>query len=94
MAIEISMNEAENAVNEWNTKVETFMKNGLPKLLEAEGVRVKNGKISANDWFKACEIVNKQNFYEIGHALQMKLRGAGYDVKMDMQNNTLVFPMW
>ena len=90
----ISRIEAENAVNEWNEKIDNFMANELPKLLESEGVRVKNGKISMNDWFKAQGIVQKQNFYEEGHSIQMKLRNAGHDVKMDMQNHKLVFPRW
>ena len=83
-----------NAVNAWNAKIDNFMKVELPKLLESDGVRVKNGKISMNDWFKAMEIVNKQNFYKEGHEIQMELRNAGYDVKMNMQDDTLVFPRW
>ena len=83
-----------NAVNAWNKKIDNFMQIELPKLLEAEGVRVKNGRISMNDWFKANEIVQKQNFYAEGHAIQMELRNAGYDVKMNMQDNTLVYPKW
>ena len=90
----ISKTEAENRVNAWNDKIDNFMNVELPKLLEAEGVRVKNGKISVGDWFKANEIINRQNFYKEGHAVQMELRDAGYDVKMNMQNNTLVFPRW
>lgn len=92
MATTISRIEAENAVNAWNEKISNFMKVELPKLLESEGVRIKNGKISMNDWFKANEIIRKQNFYNEGHAIQMKLRDAGHDVKMNMQDNTLVFP--
>ena len=94
MATIISRTEAENAVNAWNAKIDNFMKVDLPKLLESEGVRVKNGRISMNDWFKANEIINRQNFYEEGHAIQMELRNAGYDVKMNMQDHTLVFPRW
>ena len=94
MASKMSRDEVANAVEAWNAKIDNFMKNELPKLLEAEGVRVKNGKISMNDWFKAASIVNKQNFYKEGHAIQMELRDAGYDVKMNMQDNTLVFPRW
>ena len=90
----ISRNEVENRVEAWNAKIDNFMKVELPKLLEADGVRVKNGKISMNDWFKAMELVQKQNFYEEGHAIQMELRDAGYDVKMNMQDHTLVFPKW
>lgn len=92
MATMISREEAKKAVNEWNAKIDNFMKVDLLKLLEAEGVRVKNGKISMNDWFKAAQIVQNQNFYEEGHAIQMKLRDAGHDIKMNMQDNTLVYP--
>lgn len=94
MAKVISKIEAENAVNAWNEKIKNFTEIELPKLLKAEGVPVKNGKISMNDWFKANEIIQRQNFYKEGHAIQMELREAGYDVKMNMQDNTLVFPRW
>ena len=90
----ISRSEAENKVNAWNAKIGNFMNVELPKLLEAEGFRVKNGKVSINAWFKANEIIGKQNFYKEGHEIQMKLRDAGYDVKMNMQDHTLVFPRW
>ena len=90
----ISRMEAENRVNEWNAHIENFMKNELPKLLEERGVHVKNGKICMNDWFKAQTIIKEQDFYTKGHAIQMELRNAGYDVKMNMQDDTLVFPRW
>ena len=86
----VSRVEAENAVNAWNEKIHNFMKVELPKLLEAEGLPVKNGKIKMNDWFKAQEIIQRQNFYQEGHAIQMELRAAGHDVKMNMQDHTLV----
>lgn len=90
----ISRIEAENAVKAWNEKIDNFMKVELPKLLEENGVTVKNGKIKMNDWFKAQTIIQKQNFYAEGHKIQMELRDAGYDVKMNMQDNTLCFPRW
>ena len=94
MATIISRTEAENRVNAWNAKIDNFMKAELPELLKAECIRVKNGKISMNDWFKAQTVINKQNFYTEGHAIQMELRDAGYDVKMNMQDHTLVLPRW
>ena len=90
----ISRNEAEKRVNDWNAHIENFMTNELPRILEERGVRVKNGKISMNDWFKANEIVNEQNFYKTGIEILRELRDAGYDVKMNMQSNELVFPRW
>lgn len=86
----ITREQAENAIKAWNEKIENFMKVDLPKLLEEKGVRVKNGKIAMNDWFKAMQIVNDQKFYEAGHVIQMELRNAGHDVKMNMQDHTLV----
>ena len=94
MTTEIRKKDVINAVNAWNAKIDNFMKVELPKLLEAEGVQVKNDKINMNGWFKANEIVQRQNFYAEGHAIQMELRNAGYDVKMNMQDNTLVYPKW
>lgn len=88
----ISREEAKKAVNEWNAKIDNFMKVDLPKLLEESGVHVKNGRVKMNDWFKAQYIINDQHFYEEGHAIQMKLRDAGHDIKMNMQDNTLVYP--
>ena len=90
----MTRNEAENRVNAWNAKIDNFMKVELPKLLEESGVHVKNGKIKMNDWFRSVQIVQDQHFYEEGHAIQRELRNAGYDVKMNMQDNTLVFPRW
>ena len=86
----ITREQAENAIKAWNEKIESFMEVDLPRLLEEKGVRVKNGKIAMNDWFKAMQIVNDQKFYEAGHAIQMELRNAGHDVKMNMQDYTLV----
>ena len=94
MATIISRTEAENRVNAWNARINNFMKDELPELLKAEGVQVKNGKISMNDWFKAQSIISRQNFYTEGHAIQMELREAGHDVKMNMQDHTLVYPRW
>ena len=90
----ITKEEAMNTVNIWNTKIKNFMEKELPELLKAEGCRVKNGKIAMNDYIKAMQIVQRQNFYKEGHAIQMELRNAGHDVKMNMQDHTLVYPEW
>lgn len=87
----ITKEVAMTTVEVWNAKIKSFMENELPELLKAEGCRVKNGKIAMNDYFKGMQIVQSQNFYQKGHEIQMKLRNAGYDVKMNMQDNTLVF---
>ena len=90
----ITKEEVKATVKEWNAHIDNFLSVELPELLKAEGVPVKNGKISMNAWFKANEIINRQNFYKTGHEIQMKLRDAGFDVKMDMQSNKLCFPDW
>lgn len=87
----ITKEVAMTTVEIWNAKIKDFMENKLPELLKAEGIPVKNGKIPMNSYFKAMQIIQRQNFYKKGHEIQMKLRNAGYDVKMDMQNDTLVF---
>ena len=86
----ISRNEARNAVDGWNARIVHFMEAELPELLEAEGIHVKNGMIKMNDWFRAQEVIRRQDFYTQGHAIQMELRNAGHDVKMNMQDDTLV----
>ena len=88
----ITKENATAIVNAWNADIHDFMENKLPELLKEAGVPVKNGRISMNAWFKANEIVQKQNFYEKGHEIQMMLREAGHDIKMNMQDNTLVLP--
>lgn len=86
----ISREKAQQTVDAWNARIAHFMQEELPALLEAEGVHVKNGKINATAWFKANSIIQRQDFYTQGHAIQMELRNAGHDVKMNMQDNTLV----
>ena len=87
------MNEetARAEIKKWNDSIDRFIQNDLPKLLEAEGIKVTNGQIPMSCFFKARAILDRQNFYEKGRALQMELRMQGYDVKMDMQSDKLVF---
>lgn len=88
--MEITREEARQEVAAWNASIDEFMTSRLPGLLEAEGIPVKNGKIRMNDYIKAMQILRNQDFYSKGHAIQVKLRSVGYDVKMDMQSNKLV----
>lgn len=78
-------------VKDWNDSIDYFMDNDLPGILQERGIRVHNGKICMNDWFKAMQIVREQNFYERGYKLLKDLRSRGYDVKMDMQSNKLCY---
>ena len=86
-----SMEIVKMMVNDWNTRIDRFMEETLPVLLAADGYTVKDGKVALEAWFAAQKHINAQKFYETGHHLQMLLRADGYDVKMDMQSNKLVF---
>lgn len=88
--MEITREEARQTVTAWNESIDEFMESKLPGLLESEGIPVKNGKIRMNDYIKAMQIVRNQGFYSKGRAIQVKLRSAGYDVKMDMQSDKLI----
>lgn len=88
--MEITREEARQTVTAWNASIDEFIANKLPALLESEGIPVRNGKIRMNDYMKAMQILQKQDFYTRGRAIQEKLRSAGYDVKMDMQSDKLV----
>ena len=73
-------------VLEHNKMIDNFINIDLAKKLNA-----KDGMISMNDWFKAQTLIKEQNFYKKGKALLDELRGQGFDVKMDMQSDKLVY---
>lgn len=81
----------EQAVKDWNEYVDKFMTEELPTELIKRGVSVKDGKIALNDWFKAQEIIKNSKIHEIGWGIMEVLRDQGYDVKMNMQDNKLVY---
>lgn len=83
-------------VNEHNKMIEEFMCDTLPKVLKNDGVNVtkdKDGKfeIPMNDWFKAQEVIKSMNFYSKAKKILDEVRPLGFDVKIDMQSNKLVF---
>ena len=57
----------------------------------AEALGAKDGKITLDKWFKAQELIKAQGFYEKGMKILKECRKAGFDVKMNMQDNRLVF---
>lgn len=69
-----------------NKMIDDYINNDLVKALNA-----KNGKITMNDWFKANALIKEQNFYQKGKAILDELRSEGFDVKMDMQSDKLVY---
>jgi len=69
-----------------NDSIDNYININLSKILNA-----KDGKINLTQWFEAQELIRQQNFYEKGRKIQIELRAAGYDVKMNMQSYKLVF---
>lgn len=84
--IETAQEKVKRIVKEHNEKIDYFMNVTLAKELNC-----KDGKVNINDWFKAQELINRQGFYISAKAILDTLRAFGYDVKIDMQTNKLVF---
>ena len=88
--------EVKNLVEMHNNKVDNFMKESLPQLLKMAGVKVtkkENGEyeIPMNDWFKAQSFIQTMNFYKDAMEILNMAREQGFDVKINMQSNKLVF---
>lgn len=84
--IETAQEKVKRIVKEHNEKIDYFMNVTLAKELNC-----KDGKVNINDWFKVQELINRQGFYISAKAILDTLRAFGYDVKIDMQTNKLVF---
>lgn len=82
--------EAKKIINAHNDEIDNFIYNEVPKLLNL--TKDKNGEYSLTmaDWFKANELIRKQDFYKKGIEIQNMLRDDMHDVKMDMQSNKLI----
>ena len=81
-----------NIIDTHNWTVDFYIRELLPVELEKEyNVKVVNGKITLNDYFKAMQLIQKQNFYAKAKAICDDLRKQGWDVKIDMQADKLVF---
>lgn len=48
-------------------------------------------EFSMRDWFKAQECIKKQNFYQKAMDILNSYRKMGYDVRISMQDNKLVY---
>ena len=53
--------------------------------------KVINGKISASSWFAAQYLINEQKFFGKAMKILSSVRAMGFDVKVDMQSNKLVW---
>jgi hypothetical protein len=82
----MTKSEAKQMVKNHNDAVDNYVNNELAVKLNA-----KNGKIKMSQWFEAQTLIRQQNFYEKGHKILVELRSQGFDVKMNMQSDKLVF---
>ena len=82
--------EAKKIIDSHNNEIDNFIYNEVPKLLNL--TKDKNGEYSLTmaDWFKANELIRKQDFYKKGIEIQNMLRDDMHNVKMDMQSNKLI----
>lgn len=88
--------DVKQLVQHHNNQIDNFITNELPKLLENDGVKVvtkDNGEheIPINNWFKAQDYIKSMNFYKEAMLILDIVRPLGFDVKIDMQSNKLVF---
>lgn len=83
--------QAKQTVKNMNQVIDDYMEKGIVEDLEKEGVKVVDGKIPIDKWFLAQRLINEKGFYYMAKAVQDLLRADGWDVKMNMQTNKLVF---
>lgn len=85
--------EAKKIIDAHNDEIDNFIYNEIPKLLNLTNLtKDKNGEYSLTieDWFKANELIRKQDFYKKGIEILNMLRDDMHNVKMDMQSNKLI----
>jgi hypothetical protein len=82
----MNIEEVRQIVTEHNNSIDDFINNKLGKLLNAS-----ENVITMDKWFKAQDLIRQQKFYEKGHKILVELRNNGYDVKMNMQSDKLIF---
>ena len=88
--------DVKQLVEHHNRRIDTFISNELPKLLANDGIKVvtkDNGEheIPINAWFKAQDYIKAMNFYKEAMSILDIVRPLGFDVKINMQSNKLVF---
>ena len=88
--------DVKQLVQHHNNQIDNFISNELPRLLESDGIKVvtkDNGKheIPVNAWFKAQDYIKAMNFYKEAMSILDMVRPLGFDVKINMQSNKLVF---
>ena len=93
---DMTREEVKNIVEMHNSKIDNFIYKILPRLLEMSGVKVSvNNKgeyeIPMSEWFKAQDFIRDMNFHRDAMEILEMVRPLGYDVKINMQSNKLVF---
>lgn len=88
--------EVKKIIEAHNNRIDEFISNILPQLLEIAGVKVirnANGEleIPMNEWFKAQRFISEMHFYDEAMKILNMVRPLGFDVKISMQDNKLVF---
>ena len=88
--------EVKKMVDMHNSKIDDFISNILPQLLEMAGVKVTvkdsgEYEIPMNEWFKAQRFITCMDFYKEAMEILDMVRPLGFDVKINMQNNKLVY---
>lgn len=88
--------EVKKMVEMHNNKIDNFINNLLPQLLEMSGVKVTrkdNGEyeVPMDAWFKAQGFINAMNFYKDAMEILDMVKPHGFDVKINMQSNKLVY---
>lgn len=88
--------EVKKLVDMHNNKIDNFTNNILPMLLEKDGVAVTikdNGEkfIPLNGWFKANSLLESMHFYKDAKEILDLVRPLGFDVKINMQSNKLIY---
>ena len=88
--------EVKKIVETHNNKIDDFTNNILPQLLEINGINVTikdNGEyeIPMNAWFKAQDFIKAMDFYKDAMEILDMIRPLGFDVKINMQSNKLVY---
>lgn len=79
--------EVQTIIENHNNEIDNYINNILPSEL---GKKDNTETITATEWFKAQGLIQKQDFYKKGRAIQLPLRDLGFDVKMDMQSHKLI----
>ena len=73
-----------NMIDENNKNIDTFVKTEIPKRINA------NKNLIFGQWCSAVGILQAE-IYPKSYALMKRLRGYGFDVKINMQSYKLVY---